>query len=210
MLSFWFIPALILNVIFMTLIGVNWLQPYDSSALENLLASIEGCESICWLDIRPGYSTLPTLQGTLSHHEWVGGQEFNPSIRPNSGALVWTWNLPPDVPIDPTRRGIAGLQVGIVSYIQLPTNLTFGEFWLARGQPLSGQTLGLGSGQFPNSLRHYVAYDAGGTLQVRTIVQCPFSSVALWHAPVDVWLGSESDIALAPYTLPTAATCNRS
>ena len=207
MLHFWWFPALLFNMLFTTLIGINGLRPYHNQTLENLLGSIESCETICWSGIRPGFTSLSALRQELSNHAWVGGQEYNASTPPNSGALVWTWNLPPDVPLDESRRGIAGLRVGIVTYIQLPTRLTYGEFWLARGQPLRGQTLGLGSGRSYNSLRHYVAYSAGDEFQVRIIVTCPFNAVSIWNAPVDIWLGMQSDIPLSDYQFPSAAEC---
>lgn len=205
MLRFWLPPVLLLSTLFALFISVVNARPYNNPDLRIFLQEAQSCEIPCWEGIQPGVTSVSEIQLLLENHAWVREITFTPTTEPDSGFVTWTWDQPPASLIDTTRQGEAGINDGIVSWLQIPTAVSFGDVWLTMGPPSLGRTVVMR--RPTHFVRHYAAYDAV-SVQVRYTIPCAWSPGDLWQTQVSLWLGVPQSVTQLPdYARPPRRGC---
>jgi hypothetical protein len=204
MLRFWLTPVLALSLLFAITISAVNARPYDNPDLRAFLQAAHECTLPCWGGIRPGVTGLSEIQIVLGNHEWVREVTFTPTTGPDTGFMTWRWRDPVTGVIDATQQGEAGISDGVVTWLQIPTVMAFGDVWLTMGPPQRGRTI---AGRRPAyMIRHYAAYADQG-VQVRYAIPCAWNPDHLWRTRVNLWLGIRSVVQMPDYVRPPHSGC---
>lgn len=182
----------------------------DDSARTFLSSGGASCISSapCFLGIQPGETRASDAFILLEHHEWVGELYLYRGMESDSGFLQWTWSGAQPSYIDDTNRASLWFQGGIVDWVRVDLNLTFGDIWLLLDAPQTGRIHMVSS--VPARAYQLVNYLNGG-LQVRTEFLCPLRLTAFWGAAVQVTASNLTEPhmpdARVPYHLPHPREC---
>ncbi len=150
----------------------------------------EDCAPPCWLGIRPGETDVDEALRTLRGHPWVRNVQtsFNIDLRirqPINGYITWHWSIPELQHLMP-GGGWMDISRSQVRAVRLVTTATFGEMWLAIGQPDEGSLRP--SGAFGELYAvHQAIYRERG-LMLRSLVPYPIKMYPYWHGPVEVFI----------------------
>jgi hypothetical protein len=148
----------------------------------------------------------------LRHHPWIADvtivyREVANSSDKRDGSLSWLWNgLQPRALWTPfATSGELDFDQGIIRSIRIPTSLTFGEMWLAFGEPQHGFIRPSRAllGRFENHVATYV--EAG--LEFHTVLAHPVHIQAFWNALVEVYFDTHPDDDYV-YRLPCWMACS--
>lgn len=203
MLGFIAQPALMLIVCFSILIGaVDMLLP-DDAAARDWFFSAEPCALPCWGGIDPGVTRLREMMRLLDEHNWARTFEFNYSIDPETGILMWQWDDSATPLIDQRRQGTAWAQHNLIRWIDLPMRLSYGEVWLALRAPDEGANVAIPP---MGVIDHYLLYEQIG-VQIRIRLDCPVTPERLWKSPVSLLIGGEWAVPYGPYRTPLRVGC---
>src|SRR5215207_1071315 len=162
-------------------------RPYDASALHPLLSPPRGCAMPCWGGIQPGATTREEAVALLEGNVWVS------EVYPSLTAVDWVWSGSQPAFFDtssPTFQGRMELTDWespntTIASVVMRTHLTFGELWLALGQPDRLYLLAANNG----SLVHLAVYDQYD-LYVFNFLSCPVTPAQFWNAPLEVGFGA--------------------
>lgn len=104
------------------LMGIILFYPYDDGGLWQLAARMD-CVKLCFLDIRPGITTLGEALEHLGSSEWVTDVQINPK----SQLVTWRWTgQQPDV-LDTIKSPVLEYNQDVVMRIHLYARIPLGE-----------------------------------------------------------------------------------
>lgn len=200
-----------LVVLFTSVVVFARAQAKPADAARSFLSSGSiGCfsEVPCFLGIQPEETRATSAFTLLDNHEWVADFFLYRGMETDSGLVQWTWSGAQPEYIDGTHRASLWFQGGVVRWIEVDLNLTFGDIWLLLDSPQTGRVHMVSS--TPARAYQLVAYRNGG-LQVRTEFFCPIHLTSFWRATVQVTASSPSAPRLpaesVTYHLPHLREC---
>jgi hypothetical protein len=158
-------------------------QPYDDHNLRALLAAPDGCTAPCWQGIRPGVTTGTEASRLLETNAWVGNVDYYVDLS----ALVWEWSGNQPDWIDDRQRGVVSFDVRSVKYIRIYTRITFGELWLALGEP-EQNLIESSSSRSVVMVEHNASYFDGTLHAIRNPLPCAFPISDYWGRRVEILL----------------------
>jgi hypothetical protein len=182
--------------------------PTDGDVGRFLLPSLD-CATPCWQGIQPGVTTADQALALLNANPWVGGVDGSWTRAPSGirvySNVYWGWSgaqpafVYNNFALSPPYLHVRG---GIVQYIRIPTNISYGTARSIMGAP-GTRTLSV---SIPNARPLRYEHDAeyfGGQLSLDSEINCPVNPYAFWNAPVVVTYGDGSTgfNALPPYDL---------
>jgi hypothetical protein len=180
-------PALALTLVFAVCIGLIRLQPAQEDVeLRAFLTPPDGCSIPCFMDIRPGVTTMDEALAILEEHEWVGTPFFNTTATPPqsanmSGDILWDWSgLQPSV-IDDSFQGRIRIANGKVAVMYIGTHITLGDMWRLLGPPDRGR---VARSESDATYRGLQATYLSIPLIVGAEWHCPVNATTFWHAPL--------------------------
>lgn len=162
----------------------------------------------CFFGIQPGETRANEVFRLLEAHSWVEEFYIYRGMESDSGLVQWTWSGQQPDYIDSTTPASLWFQHGVVNWIEVDLNLTFGDIWLLLDAPQTGRIYMMSS--TPPRAYQLVDYQ-NRSLQVRSEFGCPLHLAAFWRAKVRVttsstlapWQRDES----AAYRLPYPRGC---
>lgn len=175
-------------------------QPYDDHELRSLLIP-SGCPLPCFMDIRPGVTTVDEAADLLRRNPWVDASSVNVFERFNVVRLEWRWSgLQPSFFSDDSRgMGVATVLPGfnggahltdserVVTGIVVFTTLPYGEARLLLGRGSNRAHYRLAS-QFINP-RISAVYPEDGVAVLSQLMRCPVHIGEFWNEPVTLEIG---------------------
>jgi|GEM_PF-3166229 hypothetical protein len=212
--------TILLCLCFFCALGVIRARQYDDADLRAFL--YDGCADAipthapCWQGIRPGVMRFDEAVALLEAHLWIGDLTINESL--SASYVSWTWSgaqpafLNNEVGHEPPSLWATNSHV---SFITLPTTMTYGELERLIGAPDDGvfqvfrtqdrpltQTGGQVTGEESNT-RHFAAYD-DTQMVIETRLTCPAPALLFWDAPVTFTIFSSGlmrDVPFGTYDL---------
>lgn len=168
--------ALIFVLLGTIALGATHARFADSSRIV-LFPPSPGCngDSVCFMGIRPGATSLSDAITLLKAHPWVANVDTRPSISQAS----WTWSgAQPDY-IDTSVPGmIIERDYTAVSQLRFGTRYRYGDVWFQLGAAEIGY-----SGRTPDTLVHGMYYPAYSLLAI-SITPCPAHPSDFWLTPM--------------------------
>jgi hypothetical protein len=202
--------SVLLTCLFALCVGVVCAQPRDDRVLRQFLfAGCENAESAaCWGGIVPGETTLYAALARLQEHPWVG--VINQQGDGRFTYVYWQWNDQHPAFLrenDFVYPAFFYAQGGVVSFLAIPTLLSYAELFYVMGtpqnglmrvdspasNPAGGRTVALS----PNS--HFAASWHRSQLVVESHFDCPSSSKTFWSAPITLSLFSATLLGNVPF-----------
>lgn len=149
-----------LTFILTTFIVFIQARPYDNDLLGVLLAP-PNCPAPCFMDIRPGVTTLDETIMILTGHSWVKQVEnmviTGFPVDAAAGWLLWEWSGEQPAWIDSSQRGEVQITQNRVKVIRVATHLQLGDIKLMLGVP-DRELMMLTINQRRNTLIYQAAY----------------------------------------------------
>lgn len=140
-----------------------------------------GCsgDSLCFMGIRPGATTIPQAISLLDASTWVGELDTHIATQ-----VSWTWSgAQPDY-IDGSVPGyVLTRTYGAVSVIRFKTRYNYADVWLELGEPPMGYALRQADG-----FLHGVYYPKLSLLAIN-FAHCPARLIDFWTLPVVIQFG---------------------
>jgi hypothetical protein len=131
--------ALPLVACFMLVIVFIHARPYDDSEVLAFLSPPEGCPAPCFMNIRPGVTTVGAAIAALENSVWVEEVFITAYGQMQPSRVTWKWsNSAPPLAhrTDFRRGGTLGVDDGgIVEYISFSTNIMLGQVLISWGKP---------------------------------------------------------------------------
>ncbi len=198
------LPLVAATALTLTLIHA---QGYDSGDVNRFF---NACTPMpCWQDIRPGETTLNQALAILRVHPWIEtisevyASPYEGDTR--TVLIYWTWSsgYPFGGVSTPTQQGIIITDQGVVRQVYLTTSLTFGDLWLAFGNPQGGLV------DYIYDTRHVRIDDTalfipqGIAATASLTADCTDQYPNFWHAPVYLWLQTNVTLANGGAPYPT-------
>jgi hypothetical protein len=180
--------AIFISAIYVVCVGVVAAFPYDASAL-NLLLESENCDvAACWQGIEPGVTTADEAVALLENHPWIGMVDYR------FGEINWQWNGTQPAIFDATKPLFHGrmlldqIENPTLDSLSIPTHATFGDFWLALGEPDYLTILTPGGTPRPSALIIIAGYQERDFFLLG-FMDCPIHALGFWQASVTVAYG---------------------
>ncbi|RMF79983.1 MAG: hypothetical protein D6737_09665 [Chloroflexi bacterium] len=198
MLSVFAKLSLILTLLFAISVGLIRAQRYDDTPLRSLLFH-QRCPAICWQGIRPGVTTRAQALQILEDSGWVEAIRISENvIGADVDSITWSWNGRQPNYIDMLGDGRLVSDNGIVQSLALRTRLPFADVRLLLNAPDDGATV---SGLVVPPVEHRVDYHEMG-IRIRIQLQCPFTPLDFWSAPITIELAPPFVSEFPHYRLP--------
>lgn len=176
-----FRPLLLATVVLLVaLIAALRLQSPDDAALRDFLLPPPGCESPCWLGIRPGVTATDDALAVLGSHDWI---KHVSTRQTDSGYKRWyefSWSgTQPDF-VDARKPGILNVRwlserEPLVESVEIPLRLPLGDLYRAVGEPTTVTAVPLGRIGWLATEHLY----GEPNMIVRGYVPCPLSAPGL-------------------------------
>jgi hypothetical protein len=128
MLRFYLRVVFLSSVVFTAALVVFRVRPYDDPDLRQLV-SLEGCDPMCFMGIRPGLTTAQEAEALLKVHPWVDAVTYV-----GTTAITWRWSGHQPAWIDTTTGGVLLIFNNQVLTIQLNSLIPFGRILLGLGK----------------------------------------------------------------------------
>jgi hypothetical protein len=177
-------PAIALALVFAVALAAIRAQSRNDETLRAFLADT-ACTAPCLMGIQPGVTTPDKAIAILEAHPWVKrvmGEASSPAPR-----IFWQWSeRAPDF-LEKDASGLPTsylyVQDGVIRYIRLQTDLTYGEVRLLMGAPGSGTFIVSSPNSTTPTYKHSAGY-FGGLVVFDTETSCPINPSAFWNAPI--------------------------
>lgn len=194
---------LALLISLMTAVALVRAIPYEDVGLQAILTPPEGCESPCFMGIRPGVTTIDEAVAILRDHAWVDSVlVFQlPSTR-QIRAARWTWSGQQPSLInasDASAPSFGSLESsrGVVTQIRVPTVLSAGDVMLLWGRA-DNHIISTFGGRFTRRVAvSYLLHFPGHAAWIDGNVVCPYFPHFL-NLPVTVFFGAEGRLFPPP------------
>ncbi|MCA0458767.1 MAG: hypothetical protein LCI00_32735 [Chloroflexi bacterium] len=151
--------------LFTALLTLIHMQPYDDSEYRKVLLP-DGCPAPCFMDIRPGITTVSEMQRILRRSGWISEIRMAPYAR--WIGVIWNEQAPAWFSND---NGGVGLLVAVngrtVEEVHLTTSLPLAQVQLLLGKPSLRYVnvfRGMGGSHFTPVLNYAAAYPARAML----------------------------------------------
>lgn len=133
MLRFSFALTFLLVALFSMVLTALHLQPYDDRPLRDLLLS-DRCSLPCFMNIKPGRTTVADALDILRNHEWVDVASID--YQPSKG-VHWMWNgqQPSQLDASHPARLIFNANATLIEQIWIGIHVHVGELHLLFGKP---------------------------------------------------------------------------
>jgi hypothetical protein len=124
--------AFFLTIMCGTAIALPHTQPYDDSALRDLLVFEETCPMPCWQGIRLGITSLDDALERLNTSVWVDSVQKRAGYR-----HIWTWSDQNSLTHDNAteQQFLFSWREGIVDTISMQRLSPLWQLWLIFGRP---------------------------------------------------------------------------
>ncbi len=192
--SLWLIGLLIVVV------SLLQTRPYDNHELPSMFEA-NYCPQPCFLDIRPGYTTLDGALMLLMSHAWVRNVDNQVisgfPIDGAAGWLRWEWSGRQPRWIDDSQRGEIYIQQNYVNFVRVKTRVLLGDIRLNLGTP-ERQVMLLGLDDNHEFLIYQATY-MGGSLAVESHYTCGVSDPFLKPVVVQFHVVERIYQTLRPY-----------
>lgn len=115
------------------ILGLIASQPYDDHDLRALLLP-DGCPRPCFLEIRPGRTTVDSALELLRNHQWVDSAsvELRPGVE-----ISWLWNGQQSALLDSSLPGrlVLSADAALIEQVWVGIRLEVGQIHLLLGKP---------------------------------------------------------------------------
>jgi len=199
------IKAVSLPLVFLIVsISVTHRLVHDDTALFSIKADLTDsqCATPCIMGIQPGITKAEDAVRILHRSDWVLFVENTP-IRSDGdrSVIVWSWSGIQPSWISSYSAGALRVRDGMVSQIELETQLTFSDVWQMFDRPDRGVVWPRSAVASTPQFIHFAYYD-DFNLWVRMETGCPMTPGQFWGARVRLILGGSPGVQLEPYDLP--------
>jgi hypothetical protein len=199
-----FITGVSLSLLFMAVVLLVHMQPYNDWELSAFLASSNNCATLCFMGIRPGVTGVNDAIKILQNNPWVLKIFLQTNDPLASQRIDWRWRAeaPPFLQSDRLRNGGTLIaKQGIVQNIEVITGIAFGKAWLHWGRPeqytLLVQLGGPIGGPPPPRPLTYIYHD----IIVVGWMDCPQFG-QFWDAKIEMILGDSATWLQSAATYP--------
>jgi hypothetical protein len=181
--------ALPLTACFMLLILLIHARPYDDTEVRAFLLPPEGCPAPCFMEIRPGVTTVGAAMAALENSAWVEEVFITAYGQMDPARVEWKWSDAAPLLLErdqiPRSSGRLIARDGIVQYLEILTRVQAWEAWLILGQAeqytYPRQTGGpIGGPRPPKPIASVYS-----TLITVALTDCPYTR-NFWNAPVEL------------------------
>lgn len=158
---------------FAALLGVLRLEPADDSAMRAFVRFPQGCETACFMGLRPGFTRIDTAIRALDRNVWVTDVNNRVSQTSGSGDVSWRWGEAAPAVINTAYPGRLRASGGVVTAIIVEMHGTVGAWQLALDAD-------------PSELS-----DGGWSLSLHAADCSPGALVRYWFAPARLELSPQ-------------------
>lgn len=191
MTRIFFGTALIVAAIFVGLIGLIRLQPYDDGKVRGFLALLGECSPPCWQGVRPGETTTTSAVILLEAHPWVN--RVNEHIwfsTPGSSLFSWSWNGQQPPWIESEHPGVLVTHLNRIRTIKILTRIPLGDLWLS----LPNMRREVRINQVAGAAGSYIVHYPARGFEAHIPLPCPFRAGVFWQSNAELYFVNEADI----------------
>lgn len=202
--------AILLTIIFALPIFILRALPYEDRASRALVQ--ENCTAPCFMNIRPGVTTMQDAVYVLGSHAWVanGSDGFSALVRSavfyDAGiprtVIDLRWSAAAPEWIDAAQPGGLSVEDREVLDVMVETHLSLGEIILAFGEP--DESWFVASNNSSVRRFEYRAWYASEGMLVIAPGLCPVQHY--YHSPVRIHFHPDSQVPSE--TVPRASVCS--
>lgn len=169
-------------------------QPYADAVLPPLLVPVDDCQTLCFMGIYPGQTTLPEAINRLRENEWVDkitvrDYRMDVRVRTAEGWVGWTWSQHAPPEIDTTRGGQLHYSEtfgqSVVDSLYIPTRYRTALLQQGFGPPDFGSS-GLDGDHNISYLMAYEDSQSNMQIKLKTVLGCPAQLMDYWHSAAEI------------------------